>query len=62
MDQHVGSTAVKADRPKLVEPTKYDTMINVFPNDSLLISTGVRPVNSDNDLRPVMRTVGTFDS
>jgi hypothetical protein len=37
-------------------------VINEFPNDSLLISIGVRPMHSDNDLRPAMRTFGTFDS
>ena len=57
-----GSTAVNADRPLLVEPSTQDTVINEFPNDSLLISIGVRPMHSDNDLRPVMCTFGTFDS
>jgi hypothetical protein len=37
-------------------------VINEFPNDSLLISIGVRPMHSDNDLRPAMRTFGTFES
>jgi hypothetical protein len=34
---------------------------HVGSNDSLLISIGVRPRYSDNDLSPVMRTFGTFD-
>jgi hypothetical protein len=56
-----GSTAVKRRRPLLVEPSTQDTVINKFPNDSLLIPIGVRPMHPDNDLRPVMRTFGTFD-
>jgi len=37
-------------------------VINDFPNDSLLIPIGVRPMHPGNELRPVMRTFGTFDA
>jgi hypothetical protein len=36
-------------------------VINEFPNDSLLIPIGVRPVHPGNELRPVMRMFGTFE-